>query len=186
MRNPNPFTSRQIRLLQAIRDKIREINDPDPEIITNESYEFHAEQTKQFGKIPKIRFKPNGCDIKAGLTEKAGLIDESQSEKKAEIRKKFGIREARNSRANLFESEWNNIMLKLKKATFTAGYLNQLFATDKQTVSDPIQLLQGIVMSEYAGQINVKMDGIHTEGPEINEKEPVKGYGEELMDIQDI
>jgi len=186
MRNPNPFTARQIRLLEAIREKIREINDPDPEVITNESYEFHTEQTKQFGKIPKIRFRPNSGQIKAEIIEKDGLIDESQSEKKVEIRKKYGIREARNSKANLFESEWNNIMFKVKKATFTAAYINQLFATGQQTVSEPIALFQSVVMEEYAGQIKVKMDGIHTEGPEINEKEPVKGYGEELMDIQDI
>jgi hypothetical protein len=54
VRNPQPFTERQIRFLEAIREKIRQINDPDPDIITHESYEFNIEQTKQFGKIPKI------------------------------------------------------------------------------------------------------------------------------------
>ena len=186
MRNPNPFTDRQIRLLEAIREKLRQINDPDPEIITNESYEFHTELTKQFGKIPKIRFRPNSGQVQAEIIKSANLIDESQTEKKADIRKKHGIREARNSKANLFESEWNNIMLKLKKATFTAAYINQLFATGRQRLSDPIQLLQSIVMEEYAGQIKVKKEGIHTEGPEIKDKEPVKGYDEELMNIQDI
>jgi len=184
MRNPNPLTARQIRLLEAIREKIREINDSDPEIITNESYEFHAEQNKQFGKIPKIRFRPNSCQIKAGLIEKAGLIDESQSEKKAEIREKYGIREARNSRANLFESEWNNIMFKVKKAIFNAAYINQLFATGQQTVSDPIALLQGIVMEEYAGQIKVKREEIHArELSEKQEIEKINGYDKELMGI---
>ncbi|MFC1814106.1 hypothetical protein ACFL03_15590 [Thermodesulfobacteriota bacterium] len=161
MRNPNPFTSRQIRFLEAIREKIREINDPDSEIITNESYTFHSEQTKQFGKITKIRFGPNSCQTKAEVIEKAGLIDESKNAKKAEIRKKFGLREARNSKANLFESEWNNIMLKVKKAVFTAGYLNQLFATGQQIVSDPIALFQQIVMEEYVEQIKVNKKQIH-------------------------
>ena len=66
MRNPQPFTERQIRILETIREKIQQINDPDPDIITHESYEFHIEQTKQFGKIPKIRFRPNSGQIKAG------------------------------------------------------------------------------------------------------------------------
>ena len=182
MRNPNPFTARQIRLLEAIRNKLREINDPDPEVITNESYKFHTEQTKQFGKIPKIKFKQNGCYIKAELIEKAGLIDESQNAKKAEIRKKFGIREARNSRANLFESEWNNIMLKVKKAIFTAAYINQLFTTGQQTVADPIALLQGIVMEEYAGQIKMERKRIHRQDPPTEqENASAISYGEKLL-----
>jgi hypothetical protein len=65
----------------------------------------------------KIRFRPNSGQIKAEIIEKAGLTKVSQNEKKAEIRKKFGIREARNGKANLFESEWNNCMHKAKKAT---------------------------------------------------------------------
>ena len=181
MRNSNPYTNRQIRFLEAIREKLREINDPEPEIITNESYEFHAAQTKQFGKIPKIRFGPNSCQIKAEIIEKAGMIDESQSEKKAEIRKKYGIREARNSKANLFESEWNNIMLKVKKATFTAAYINQLFATGRQTVSEPIALFQSIVMEEYAGQIKAT-NPIETSNP--RENTVVKSYTDELAELE--
>jgi len=185
MRNPQPFTDRQIRLLEAIREKIRQINDPDPEIITHESYEFYIEQTKQFGKIPKIRFRPNSGQIKAEIIEKAGLINESQNEKKAEIRKKFGIREARNSKANLFESEWNNIMHKAKKATFTAAYINQLFATDHQTIAEPMQLLQRVVMDEYSKQIKAKKEIIHSkEKPETQENKGVRSYEEELMEVE--
>jgi len=187
MRNQNAFTDRQLRLLEAIREKIRQINDPDPEVIRHESYEFRIELTKQFGKIPKIRFKPNGCHIKAELVEKAGLIDESQDEKKAEIRKKFGIREARNSRANLFESEWNNIMLKVKKATFVASFINQLFATDQQTIAEPIGLIQQIVMDEYA-QIRVKREPIiGNESSEIAEtlkNKGVKPYDQQLSELE--
>jgi len=36
----------------------------------------------------------------------------------------------------LFETEWDNIMFKAKKATFIAGYINQLFASDDQTLSE--------------------------------------------------
>lgn len=185
MRNPQPFTDRQIRLLEAIREKMRQINDPDPNIITHESYEFHIEQTKQFGKIPKIKFRPNSGQIKAGIIENAGLIDVSHNEKKAEIRQKFGIREARNSKANLFESEWNNIMLKVKKATVVAAYINQLFATDQQTIAEPMQFLQSVVMEEYSKQIKVKRDIIHSkEKPETQENGSFRSYEEELMEVE--
>ena len=80
LRNPNPFTTRQIKLLEAVRERIRGIDNPDPEIITNESYEFNIEQTRQFGKIPKIRFRPNSCHIKSELVEKAGLVDIGRQE----------------------------------------------------------------------------------------------------------
>lgn len=181
MRNPNPFTARQIRLLEAIQQKLQEIDNLDPEIITNESYEFHTEQTKQFGKIPKLRFRPNSSQIKAEIIDSAGLIDESLKEKKDEIRTRFGIREARNAKANLFESEWNNIMLKAKKATFTVGLINQLLATSHQTVSEPMTLLQSIVMEEYKGQIKTKNPPQKANSKENTE---IKGYAQELAELE--
>jgi len=60
MRNPNPFTTRQLHLLQAVHEKIKAINDPDPDVITHEIYEFTTSATKDFGKIPKITFRPSG------------------------------------------------------------------------------------------------------------------------------
>jgi hypothetical protein len=184
MRSPNAFTARQIRFLEAIHNRIKEINNPDPEVITNESYEFHTEQTKQFGKIPKLRFRPRSAQIKAEIIVSPGLIDESQKEKKAEIRAKFGIREARNAKANLFESEWNNIMLKAKKAAFTVGLINQLLATDLQAVSTPMAQLQSIVMEEYATQIKVKRKAVHRMKYEGEQQKPkIKGYYEELDDV---
>ena len=185
MRNPQPFTERQIRLLETIREKMCQINDPDPDIITHESYEFHIGQTKQFGKIPKIRFRPNSGQVKARIIEKTGLIDDSQTEKKAEIRQKFGIREARNSKANLFESEWNNIMLKAKKATVVAAYINQLFAAHTQTIAEPMRLIQTIIQDEYKDQSKAKKEIIHSkEKPENQENESFKSYEEELMEIE--
>jgi hypothetical protein len=162
-----------------------QINDPDPDIITHESYEFHIKQTKQFGKIPKIKFRLNSGQIKARIIEKAGLIDESQNDKRAEIRKKFGIREGRNSKANLFESEWNNIMLKAKKATFVAAYINQLFAAHTQTIAELMQLMQTIIQDEYKEQIKAKRETIHSkEKPDTQENESLKSYEEELMEVE--
>jgi len=153
LRNPNAFTARQIRFLEAVRERIREINDPDPEVITNESYEFNIEQTKQFGKIPKIRLRPNSCQIKSELVEKAGLVDKARQEQISHIRERYGIEKARNGLANLFESEWNNIMFKAKKAAFTLAFINQRFSTARQRVADPIVALQHIIMEEHAPQI---------------------------------
>lgn len=185
IRNPNPFTERQIRLLEAIREKIRQIDDPDPDIITHESYDWFIESTRQFGRIPKIRFHPKSCQIKAELIEKAGLVDEARQEQISQIRRKYGIRKARNGLANLFESEWNNIMLKFKKATFVAAYINQLFATDQQTIAEPMQLLQSVVMDEYSKQIKAKKDIIHSkEKLESQENKRVRSYEEELMEVE--
>jgi len=187
MRNPNPFTDRQIRLLEAIREKIRHINDPEPEIITDEFYEWLTESTKQFGRIPKIRFSPQSSRIKAELIKDAGLIDELREVELSRIRQKYCIKEARNRKARLFESEWNNIMLKVKKAMFTAGYINQLLATDQETVAEPIALMQQIVTDEYAPQIKVKRQGIQTNKDmveEKTEKENIKGYDDELEGME--
>ena len=173
MRNPNPFTARQIKLLEAVRERIREIDHPDPEIIiTNESYEFNIEQTKQFGKIPKIRFHPNSCHIKAELVEKAGLVDILRQEQISQIRQKYGIKKARNGLANLFESEWNNIMFKAKKAAFTLAFINQRFSTASQRVADPIVAIQHIVSEENASEI--KEGSLPIKRNEIG-KDPLKG-----------
>jgi hypothetical protein len=188
IRNPNPFTARQIKLLEAVRERIREIDNPDPEIITNESYEFNLEQTKQFGKIPKIRFRPNSCHIKAELVEKAGLADKVRQEQISQIRQKYGIKKARNGLANLFESEWNNIMFKAKKAAFALALINQRFSNDGQRVADPIDALQHIIMEEHASQIQegnppIKGNEIDKDTLEIR-GEIFTPYDEELMKFE--
>lgn len=179
MRNPNPFTDRQIKLLEAIHDKLTEINDPDPDIIRHDSYEFTIELTKQFSKIPKLKFSPKSCQIKAELLEKAGLVSESREKELSEIREKYGIYGARNKEARRFDSEWNNIMLKAKKAAFTLAYLNQLFALENQQVSDPIAQIQQIVMEEYGQHIKAKTP-IYTKEPE----QPKSSYKDELMEVE--
>ena len=187
IRNPNPFTERQVRLLEALCEKIRQIDDPDPDIITHESYDWNIESTKQFGKIPKIRFHPKSCQIKAELIEKAGLVDETKQEQISKIRRKYGIRKARNGLANLFESEWNNIMLKAKKATFTLALVNLLFSAENQKVSDTVSLLQQIVMDEYGAQIKASKDPIYRHGvketPKSHEIPEIKPYDQELAEL---
>ena len=192
IRNPNPFTQRQVRLLEAIREKIRVIDDPDPEIITHESYEWYSGQTKQFGKIPKIRFYPNSCLAKSEIIEEAGLTDESRQQRIVQLRKELGVKKPRDKKsrieARLFESEWNNIMLKAKKATFTVALINQLFCSMNQTISDPIEHLQRIVMDEYSPQIKTKREDIHKKeseksGQENHQNKFFKSYADELKRV---
>ena len=184
VRKTNPFTDRQLRLLEAIRDKMSQINDPNPDIITNESYEVSIKHTKQFGKIPKIRFRPNSSQIKAELVKKSGIVDESRETEIARLRRLYGVSGARNSKARLFEEEWNNIMFKVKKAAFTAGMINQLFAAENQAVSEPIHILQQVVMEEYASFIKVKRKRIHRDDNNKNADDQCKGYDEELEELE--
>jgi len=193
IRNPNPFTERQTRLLEAIRKKIRAISDPDPEIITHESYEWFTEQTKQFGKIPKIRFYPSSCLAKSEIIQKAGLINESRHQEIAQLRDNIGIERPRDNesriRARLFESEWNNIMLKAKKATFTVALINHLFCSTDQTISEPIEHLQDIAMDEYSPQIKAKRECINGKEKEESgsgnyQNKDFKPYDEELTEIE--
>ena len=185
MRNPNAFTERQIRLIEAVCDKIREINDPNPEIITDMTCEWRYKQTRKFGRIPKIHFNPYSSQMKAELVRKAGLIDDDREQQLEQLRRKYGIRATRNKEARLFESEWNNIMFKSKKATFTVAYINQLFASDQQTIAEPMQLLQSVVMDEYSKQIRAKRETIHSkEKPDTQENERFRSYEEELMEVE--
>ena len=96
---------------------------------------------------------------------KAGLINESIQQEIAQLRQNIGIKKPRDKESRInarcFESEWNNIMLKAKKATFTVALINQLFCSNDQTISEPIEHLQNIVMDEYSPQINAKREDIH-------------------------
>jgi len=187
MRNPNPFTARQISLLEAIRNRLREINDPDPEIITNESYEWYTETIAGIGKIPKIRFRPGSQSIKSDIMEQAGLtesISDDRKQKRSLARTRYKLdtkpKKDKERLADLFDKEWNNIALKAKKATFTAAYINQLFSTSQQSVSKPIRLLQSVIQEEYKDQIKASKEPIHD--PEPVEK-PESSYADELMEV---
>ena len=148
MRNCNPFTQRQINLIVAINERISQIDDPDPEIITDESYHWRIEQTKQFGKIPKITFYPHSCRIKAEILKNADLIDENREQAVALAREQYGIKKPPYSQARLFEAELNNIMFKIKKAVYVVGYINHLFAAGTAPLAEPLTLLQQIVLEE--------------------------------------
>lgn len=180
-RNKNPFTDRQLRLLEAIRAKIQEINDPKPEVIRHDSYEFYTIQTKKYGKIVKIRFPSRSTQIKAELAESAGLYNGARREKLAEIRKQRGIKMARNTDAMLFEEEWNGIVFKLKKAMYTAGLINFMFAEDGSSLAEPCRLMQEIVLTEYPN-ITAKKCPIHIKNAETPESKGIRPYTDDLAE----
>ena len=188
MRNPNAFTERQIRLLKAVRDKIREINDPNPEIMTDETYQWRYEQTRQFGRIPKIRFKPYSSQVKAELVRQAGLIDDDRERQLVQLRQKYGVRSARNKEARLFESEWNNIMFKVKKAAFTVGFLNQIFSGSDQSVAEPTRIMQEIVLEEFSLQLKAGQKPIHVSDSakpaETRKNKGIRPYDQQLAALE--
>lgn len=186
MRSTHPFTARQIRLLEGIQGWMREVTDPNAEVTHAESYEWYTETISGIGKIPKIRFRPNSQGIKARIMYDNGLADPVSRDRKD---KRQAAREAHNLKirpkndrqrlADIFDKEWNNIALKLKKAAFTASYANQLFATSSQKVASPIALLQAIITDEYKDQIRAKKP---IQGP-AEQEAAKKSYKEELMEV---
>ena len=184
-RNIYPFTSRQLRFLEAIRSKLVQITDPDPEFITHETFEFKIKQTKQFGQLPAIVFKPHSNQIKAEIVREAGLIDKNREAALQKIRDKYGIHAQRHKEARLFNAEWDNLMLKVKKAVYASAWINKLFATERQVVSAPIKILQQIVMQEYGKEIGQTFSHIH-DGKAVRsipEVRCVESYKDKLMDL---
>lgn len=181
-RNQNPFTNRQLRLLEAIRAKIQEINDPNPEVIRHESYEFYTSCTKKYGNIIKIRFHPRiSTRIKAELAESSGLYTENRRKQIADIRKQCGIKMARNVDAMLFEEEWNGIAFKLKRAMYITGLINFMFVEGNYPLAEPCRLMQEIILAEYP-TITVKRAPIHAKNAEPTESKGIRPYTDELAE----
>ena len=188
MRPQNPFTDRQLRLLETIRERLRAINDPDPEVITNEGFSWGVELTSEFGRIPKLKFNGQATRIKAELIQTACPMAEAKEKELAQIRAKYGLQGAKYKDACRFESEFNNLMIKAKKAMVTVAMINQMFATEDQAVSDPIRLLQEIVNIEYGSLVKTDKEPIHAskdQAPaETQENKRIEPYDVQLERIE--
>jgi hypothetical protein len=146
--NPNPLTPLQERFLSAIRKKLIEIRNPHKDIEDYKSLEFYLEHTKKFGNIPKIRFKPISLAMKEEIMKDVGYIP---------IIEKDHWRARRNAAAKAFDSHWDNLMFRLVKAGRMLAQFNQMFAEDRQTVSNLITLLQRCIdPEETEGKIHPK------------------------------
>ncbi len=141
------FHSKQHRFLEGVCARLREMDDPDPEIITHDSYEWHAANLKGFGTIPKITFTPYGksTKIKAEIMRSASLADESRRKEVDEIRRKLGFQKARDHEdrilARLFESYWNGYWKTLIRALVRIEQAQKLFTKSNEPISEPIQIL---------------------------------------------
>jgi len=145
-------TLKQHRFLEALTNRLKEIDDPNAEIITHDSYEYHSVTLKHFGIIPKLTFKPYGKSTqrKAEIMRKANLNDESRQKEITQIRAKFGLKTARDTEnrilARLFESYWNNYWRSIRTALKRIEQAQKLFITDKtknMTISEPMQIMMG-------------------------------------------
>lgn len=146
--NPNPLTPLQERFLSAIRNKLIEIGNPHKDVEDCRSFEFYLEHTKKFGTIPKIRFKPNSLAVKEEIMSDVGYIP---------IAKKDHWRARRNAAAKVFDSHWDNLMFRFVKAGRMLAQINQMFAENRQTVSNLITLLQRCIdPKETEGKIHPK------------------------------
>ena len=144
--NPNPLTHFQAKLLEAIRDKLIEIRDPDKEVLDDRTYEFYLQNTKKFGPIPKIRFKPNALDIKREIMIKAGYTP---------VTKQLLYKMQRNASASAFDKHWDAMMSGLIKSAKRIAIFNQTFALSGQEVSDLIKLIQSsISLGKAKGSIH--------------------------------
>lgn len=183
-RNRNVFTSRQIKLLQAMVDKLKTITDPDPKIITHETFTWHIKQTKQFDKLPAISFKPNCNQIKAEITRAANLTNKTRDTSLQKIRDQFGIKDIKNREARLFNSELDNILFAWKKHIYAAALINNFFTTTNQTFSEPFTLMQEILKDEYK-MLFQNTDPIHDPGTtqaKAQESREITSYEKELLE----
>ena len=165
--NPNPLTPLQERFLSAIRNKLIEIRNPHKDIEDYKSFDFYLEHTKKFGTIPKIRFKPNSLAVKEEIIKEVGYIP---------VTEKDHWRARRNAAAKVFDSRWDNLMFRLVKAGRMLAQFNQMFAEDRQTVSNLITLLQRCIdPQETEGKI-------HPKDPHPIKDSPT--YAEELAQLE--
>lgn len=184
MRNPNPFTQRQLQLLEALRNRLVQMTDPDPEIITHESYSWASKTTKNFGTIPTIIFNKNANQIKAEIIRAAGLTNPDKEQALNKIRKQYGIQERQHKEARLFNAEMDQLMFNVKKHTHASAYINKIFATKRQQLSDPITIIQNAIMTEFKADLSQEKDSIHND--ETEQKTPNKkeqpSYAQKLME----
>jgi len=110
--------------------------DPNKEVLDDTHFEFYLENTKKFGLIPKIRFKPNALEIKREIMIDAGY---------APVIKKMSYKAQRNASASTFDKHWDAMMVGLIKAAKRIAVFNQTFAMEGQEVSDLIKLVQSCV-----------------------------------------
>ena len=151
-------TTRQQPFLETLTAKLRKINDPDPDIITNIGYRWSLRYIKRYDrKLPKLTFTPYGSDskIKAGIMRSAGQGDiQDLKRKKAEWQEKSGFKVAQDKEDYILARRFNRKLAQYFRPI--AESLSILvdpqarFTGKDQAVAEPIRLLMGEKITESA------------------------------------
>lgn len=147
-RNLSPLTPRQLRIFEALSKKLKDIDDPEKEVLTDESYDFLVSNHEKYGRIVRLRFSPHDSQAKADVFREAVTV---LSENQVKRRQGKTVQEARHSDAMVTEAAFLDLMHKAKKAVFLLAYVNQRFP-------GIIPVLQGVVKEEYSQELAFKED----------------------------
>ncbi|WP_419660501.1 uncharacterized protein Dvar_08590 [Desulfosarcina variabilis str. Montpellier] len=142
--NPNPFTEFQLKLLRGIREKLIEIRNPDKEVLDDKDFSYYVENSKKFGPIPKLRFKPNAQAIKHEIMTAAGYKP---------IAKKSSHKERIEAGATAFNKHWDSMMAGLIKSTKRIAIINQTFVEEGQLIAEIIRLIQMSITTKSHNRI---------------------------------
>ena len=141
-------TSLQKPWLDALIAKLHEIDDPDPEIITRDSYDWKLTLIKGTGRIPKLSFQPYGRDtaIKAEIMRRAGFAaSEDWKQKKAEIRARYGLKKASEIEDRELARKFNKLSIdyftKLRAAMLLIADAQKRFCKPDTPLGDPAYLI---------------------------------------------
>ena len=170
-----PLINKQSLFLSALRKKLVELDDPDPDIITHESYTYTETTRSGFGKIPKITFKPYGKNrkIKADIMRSSGIYDPAVEKEIAKIRQKYNPIQA-NQKEDIilekrFDSFWNAYWKSIRRSLNRIEQAQKLFITSgDEQISIPFQIL-GVTPKAKKEEINKKKS---------------KNYMDELMEVE--
>lgn len=174
-------TESQKAWLNALENKLEQLDDPDPDIITKDYYVWTLTNLKGMGKIPKVSFGPYGRDtlIKADIMRNASLIlSDDWQKKKADIRKKYGYKPADSFEdrvlARKFNKFSNEYWARVQKALTLLQDAQKRFCKPGQTLADPAKL----IIKDFIPGFSQKLT------PEAGSKsEKESDYEQKLMEI---
>ena len=140
--------SNQKKWLEALTAKLWEIDDPNPEVLRHDTYEWSLTNLKGIGFIPKISFSPHGRDTqkKAEIMRNAGLVQKQDwKEKKARIAKEKGLKLADDKEDRQLARTFNKLSIgywsKVRSAILLLQEAQMRFCKDGETLSVPVQLI---------------------------------------------
>ena len=168
-----------LTFIQSLELKIKEIDDPNPDIITHEGYEYSFRYVAKYDrKLPWITFTPYGSDtrIKAEIMRNAGLgISDQRKEDLLKTRQKFNIQtkpKPDNAMlADRFRQKWNTYWFEKAKAIDTLKDPQERFTKPGETVAEPIRLLMDLP------------DPSPGHNPKKEPESESKSYAQELMEV---